>query len=377
MDKPSARKALNKVKAKVEYVQGPVKKDPDTAPIADAMRAYWERDTLSFSIPAHVGARGEFEPAAAGWAGIDAFRFDLPMSHGVDNRHRSWQVQSTAQELFADAVDAKQTLFSTNGSSLSAHVAMMTVAGPGEKIVMARNGHKSAFAGLVMSGADPVWVEPEYDDELDVAHGVNAERLAEVLERTPDARAVMIFTPSYYGVSGDVPGLAQVCHARDLPLVTDDAWGLDYDFHPELPPPALKCGSDLAIGSVHKTLTGLSQTSVLSVGSDRIDTERLQLCFELEESTSVSALLLSSIDGARLQFQREGDELLRRALTRARRLREAIEQMPGLDLMTDVVVGKPGAADFDQTHVTFDVTGLGLTGYQAADWLRDEHQIEF
>src|SRR2546423_7350222 len=134
------------------------------------MRAYWERDMLTFSIPAHNGGRGP-APEFTHWAGMDAARFDLPMSHGADTRNRAWKVQATAQELFAEALGAKQTLFSTNGSSLNAHVAIMTVAGPGETLVMARNGHKSAFAGLVLSGARPAYVDPYYDEELEIALG--------------------------------------------------------------------------------------------------------------------------------------------------------------------------------------------------------------
>src|SRR3954462_13421266 len=273
----SMKRAANRVKSAVRQRQGPARREQDATPIADAMRAFWERDMLSFSIPAHSGGRGP-APEFTRWAGIEAARFDLPMSHGVDTRDRAWQVQSTAQELFADAVGAKETLFSTNGSSMSVHVAIMTVAGPGDTVVMARNGHKSSFAGLILSGARPVYVDPYYDEELEIAHLALADDFAAALERHPEARAGLIFTPSYYGTAADVKALADACHQHDIPLVTDDAWGLDYSLggHPDLPSAALEQGSDLAIGSVHKTLTGLSQTSVLSVGSDRIDSERLQ-----------------------------------------------------------------------------------------------------
>jgi arginine/lysine/ornithine decarboxylase len=125
---------------------------------------------VSFAIPAHNGGRGPL-PEVAKWAGLDAVRSDVSMSHGVDTRDRAWKVQSTAQELFAEAVGAKQVLFSTNGSSMSVHVAVMTVAGPNDTIVLARNGHKSVFAALVLSGARPVWVDPYYDDELEIALG--------------------------------------------------------------------------------------------------------------------------------------------------------------------------------------------------------------
>src|SRR3954464_12527745 len=285
------KKAVNKVKTAVEGREGPVRKEQDAAPIADAMRDFWDRGMLTFSIPAHNGGRGP-APEFTKWAGMDAARFDVPLSHGVDTRDRAWGVQSTAQELFAEAVGAKQTLFSSNGSTLSVHVAIMTVAGPGDTLVMARNGHKSSFAGLVLSGARPVYVDPYYDEDLEIALGPQPADLERALDEHPGAKAALVFTPSYYGTNADVAGLAEACHSRGLPLVTDDAWGLDYALsgHPELPNGALEEGSDLAIGSVHKTLSGLTQTSVLSVGSDRIDTERLQLCFEIEESTSASAL---------------------------------------------------------------------------------------
>src|SRR4051794_24929514 len=363
----------------MEERAGPAQKDQEAAPIADAMRDYWARGMLTFSIPAHNGGRGP-APEFTQWAGAEAARFDVPMSHGVDTRDRAWAVQATAQELFAEAVGAKQTFFSTNGSTLSVHVALMAVAGPGDTIVMARNGHKSSFAGLVLSGARPVYVDPYYDEDLEIALGPEPADFAAALDRHPEAKAGLVFTPSYYGTSADVAGLAELCHARDLPLVTDDAWGLDYALsgHPDLPKGALEEGSDLAIGSVHKTLSGLTQTSVLSVGSDRIDTERLQLCFELEESTSASALLLSSIDGARRQFVRDGEQLLDRAVTSARLLRDRLRtEIPELRVVDpDDLVGLPGVVAADPTHVMIETKAVALTGFQADDWLRDERQID-
>jgi len=350
----------------------------DAAPIADAMRSYWESGMLSFSIPAHGGGRGP-APEFTRWAGEAAARFDLPMTHGVDTRDAAREVTATARQLFAEAVGAKQTLFSTNGSSLSVHVAMLTVAGPGRPLVLSRNAHKSEMAGLVLSGSRPVYLEPTYDEELELALDPRVADLQRLLDGA-EADAVMVVTPSYYGTSAAIGGLADVCHGRDLPLVTDDAWGLDYGLcgHPDLPRGALEQGADLAIGSVHKTLTGLTQTSVLSVGSDRIDTERLGLCFELEESTSVSALLLSSIDGARRQFVRDGAELLSRAVDSANLLRERLaSEVPELRVIgLDELREKPGVAAVDTTHVLIETAPAGLTCYEADDWLRDERQID-
>src|SRR4051812_16232790 len=159
MDRTRAQKFLTKLSAKREERKSPVSKDQESVPIADAMRAYHERGMLSFGIPGHSGGRGP-KPEFTRWLGDDAARFDLPMTHGVDTRNRVWAVQETAQELFADAVGASETLFSTNGSSLSVRVALMAVAGPGDTVIMARNPHKSSVAALIMSGARPAWSGP-------------------------------------------------------------------------------------------------------------------------------------------------------------------------------------------------------------------------
>jgi arginine decarboxylase len=374
MDVDAARER-NQAKAQEEAERGPARSDREAAPIAEAIEAFHDRGDLAFGIPAHRAGTGDIVPDLAAVAGMDTFRADPGMNSGVDTRHQSWQVEPTAMELFAQAVGADQTLFSTNGSTENVHVAMLTAVKPGETIVMARNGHKSAFSALVLSGARPVYVDPVYDERWQVAHGVDAAELERVLAATSAARAVMVFTPSYYGVGADIKALAETAHAHGLPLMTDDAWGLDYSFCSRLPPSAIESGADLAIGSVHKTLNGLGQTSVLSVQGDRIDAERLELVFELEQSTSASALLLASIDAARRQFQRDGEQLLGRAIDHADRLRDAIDQMPGYELMTDDVLDGGGAFTLDPTHVTFDVTGLGMTGFSAADWLRQHRGI--
>jgi arginine decarboxylase len=364
------RRKQNMEKTEHEAQRGPARDSPDAVPVGDAIVAFHERGDLAFAIPAHRSGTGALTPDAVRWTGQQAFRADVGMNNGVDNRHQSWQVEPTAMQLFAQAVGAEETLFSTNGSTENVHVAIMTAIKPGETIVLARNGHKSVFAGLVLAGAWPVYVDPVYDATLQIAHGVDPAELGRVLDEHPQARAAMIFSPSYYGVSADVKALAEVAHAHDLPLLTDDAWGLDYGFCSRLPPSALASGADLAIGSVHKTLSGLSQTSVVSVQGERIDRDRLHVVFELEQSTSASSLLISSIDAARRQFQRDGEWLLGDAIDRAELLRGAIEEIPGLELMDETNILGPGAVALDPTHVTFDVIGLGLTGYSAADWLQ-------
>jgi arginine decarboxylase len=377
-DHVETTKERNEDEAQARAERGPARMDQETTPVADALQNFWERDTLSFGVPAHQGGRGP-APEAARWAGMDAVRADAPMANGVDRLDRSWQVQSTAQQLFAEATGADQTFFSTNGSSMSVRVAMMAVAGPGETLLMARNGHKSAFAALVLSGANPVYDDPVYDEQFELAHGVEVSAMEAALGAHPEAKAAIVFTPSYYGTSADVRELAGACHECGIPLVTDDAWALDYAFvsHPKLPEGALAQGADLAIGSVHKTLSGFAQTSVLSIRDDLVDPERLSLCFELEESTSVSTLMLLGIDAARRQFVREGYELLERALQTAKLARERLAvEVPELYVVDPEELGsRPGVVGVDPTHLLVEVAPVGLTGYEARHWLIDQHAI--
>ena len=226
----------NRDKAQEEADRGPVRAEPGAVPIGEAIEAFHAGDPLLFGIPGHLAGRGGVVPDAARWTGLDAFRSDVGMDKGIDNRHQSWGVEPTAMQLFAEAIGADQTLFSTHGSTGNVHVAMLAALEPGETLVMARNGHKSAFAGLVLSGARPVYVDPVYDDRRQLAHGVDPAELKRVLDAHPEARAVMVFTPTYYGVSSDVAALADIAHAHDLPLLTDDAWGLDYPFCSRLSP---------------------------------------------------------------------------------------------------------------------------------------------
>jgi arginine decarboxylase len=373
MQNVKLQKTVNRAKAKLEQMRGPARKSQDAAPVVEAIRAFYGDESYAFTIPAHKSGRGS-DPRVHDVLG-DAFRADIAMANGVDNRHQAWQVQAVAQELAAEAFGADQTLFSTGGSSLSVHAAMSAVAGPQDTIAVARNLHKSAASGLIHTGARPLWIQPDYDEEWEIAHCVTADAVRGTLEAHPETKAVFVVSPTYYGVAGDLAAIAEVCHAHDVPLVTDDAWGTLFPFHPDLPPGAIHSGVDLALGSVHKTLSGLSQTSFLSIQGKRVDASRLQLAFEAFESSSSSALLVSSIDAARRQFVEDGERLIGGALELASELRDAIAAIPGLDLMGDTVLERPGASGFNPLHVSFDVTGLGITGYHASDWLRGHHSL--
>jgi arginine decarboxylase len=348
--------------------------DQNEAPIVEAIRDYLERDPAPFLIPAHKQGRS-LDPFTLDALGADTYRHDIGMLNGLDDIHESREIQIRAQDLFADLVGADQSFYLVNGSTLSVQCAIMAVARPGEKLLVARNSHKSVFSGLIVGGIEPVWLEPEFDDELDVAHGLDPDAVARALDEHPDARGVVAVSPSYYGVASDLRGIADACHAHGVPLIADDAWGAHFPFHDDLPDGSLASGSDIAIASFHKTLTGLQQASVLSIQGDLVDSKLISDRIGLVETSSVSSAILASMDAARRGLALHGEEALTRTLELARRARMAIDALPGLDLMGREVLGRCGAHDLDETKLTIDVSGLGTHGFAVCDWLRNEHGV--
>lgn len=374
-DRRSRLRDHNEQRSQEDFVRGPAREDQGTVPVIDALSAHHQDAVLPSRIPAHQKEKAAPRPAVEA-LGRRVFANDVSRLHGLDNRHKSWQVRSAAERLFAQALGAQETLFSTNGSTTSVHTAMHAVAGPGDKVAIARNAHLSVVTGFILTGALPVWVEPSYDDDAELAHGVTPSTLAAALEDHPDVKAAIVTTPTFYGVSSDVAALADICHNRGIPLVVDGAWGLAYSFHPDLPPSALESGADIAIGSLHKTIGGLGQTSVISVQGEHIDRDRFRLALALFESTSTSTVLLASIDAARHQMVHHGQELIGESLRLAGRLRREIAQIESVRLMSEEhVLRDPSAHGFNPQHVCFDVTPLGLTGYEAGDWLRDQAKV--
>src|SRR3954447_10353660 len=348
--------------------------DQSQAPLLEALQAYHQSDAVSFSIPAHKEGRS-LDEMTGEILGEGPYRGDAPMHKGLDDRVSTYKVQTLAQQLAADAFGADQALFSTNGSTLSVQIAVLAVTHPGQEVAVARNVHKSVISGLILSGAHPVFVDPVYDDEYALAHAVTPEALEAALAAHPGVKAMLAVRPTVAGVAADVPALARVCHAHGIPLIADDAWGADFTFHPELPPGSTEAGADLAIASFHKSLTGLMQTSIILVQGDRIDMERLQLALDGFETTSTSALLVASIDAARRAMALHGKELLGRALALSRRGGEAIGALPGIRLIGPELEGRPGVAARDETKLIVDVTGLGISGFQAADWLYEHRRV--
>ncbi|MFH8993013.1 aminotransferase class I/II-fold pyridoxal phosphate-dependent enzyme [Streptomyces sp. NPDC017940] len=350
--------------------------DHSQAPVLEALAAYREHGHLAFSPPGHKQARGA-DPRVREVLGDAVFHGDLLASGGLDDRLTRAAVLERAEKLMADAVHASHTFFSTCGSSLSVKAAMLSVAGPHTKLLVGRDAHKSVVSGLVLSGIHPVWVEPRWDAERHLAHAPAAEDYEAAFRAHPDAKGALITSPTPYGSCADLEGVARVCHSRSVPLIVDEAWGAHLPFHPDLPKWAMDAGADVCVTSIHKMGSGLEQGSVFHLQGDLIEPHVLESRADLLGTTSPSVLLYAGLDGWRRQMALRGEQLLGRALAHAHEVRAAIEAIDGLHVNgRDDFCGPGLAHDFDPLPVVIEVAGLGITGYQAADWLREQHAID-
>lgn len=341
-------------------------------PLLDALKANAARPHAAFYTPGHKRGVG-ISPRLVDLLGEAVFRADLTELSELDNLFVPQGVIQQAQQLAAEAFGATQTYFLVNGSTCGIEAAILATCGMGDKIILPRNVHSSLVAGLILSGAIPIFVNPEYDPILDIAHSITPASVQAALSEHPDAKAVMIVYPTYYGVCGDVEAIARITHQYNIPLLVDEAHGAHFAFHPQLPIAALAAGADLSVQSIHKTLGAMTQASMLHIRGNRVDSDRLNKALQLVQSTSPSYILLASLDAARQQMALHGFELMSRTLQLADDARTRISQIPGLSVLeispSPSFPLPPSSVALDKTRLTVTVSGLGLTGFEAEEIL--------
>ena len=338
-------------------------------PLLDALRDRTNHPHAPFYAPGHKRGQGISGPLVDLF-GATVFRSDLPELPELDNLFNPEGAIAAAQDLAAEAFGAKSTRFLANGSTCGIIAAILATSGPGDKIILPRNIHSSAISGLILSGAIPIFVNPEYDRTWDIANSITPEATASALEQHPDAKAVMMVYPTYHGVCGDLRAIAQITHQYNIPLLVDEAHGAHFNFHPNLPEPALSAGADLTVQSIHKTLGAMTQASMLHVKGDRIDIQKLNRALQLVQSTSPSYILLASLDAARQQIALHGEQLMTQTLLLAEKARSRISLIPGLSVLEPL--NTPGFAALDRTRLTVKVSDLGITGFAADEILHSE-----
>jgi arginine decarboxylase len=340
--------------------------DQDATPFLDALKQLKEGGPYSFSLPGHRFGVG-IDDRTAEVIPRSTFAADVIMAKSS---------VSDAEELYADAVGARHAVFTTCGSSISIHTAMLTVCGPETKVLVDRNVHKSVVASLILAGAEPVWLRPCWDHHRELAHPANADSVRQALRSHPDIGAVIMITPTEYGTGADVRGVAELCHERGIPLLVDEAWGGHFGFHPAPPTAAVQAGADLAVQSLHKADGGLCQASMILLGGDLVDPVDLRLRLDLITTTSPSPLMYGSIDGWRRHLALNGEELIDAALSRADGIRSRLGKVPRLSVIDESIHDSEGVAEWDPLKLCVDVSGLGITGYQAQDWLLSEWNLK-
>jgi arginine/lysine/ornithine decarboxylase len=349
--------------------------DQNEAPLVDALAEYHRLDRYGFTPPGHRQGRGA-DPRVRKVLGADTFRSDVLASAGLDDRSSSGGYLKKAEQLMAEAVGAEQAFFSTCGSSLSVKAAVLAVAAGKGDLLVSRDAHKSIVAGLVFSGIQPRWIKPRWDPEMHLAHPPSPADVEEMWQRYPDAAGVLIVSPTPYGTCADIAAIAKICHSRGKPLIVDEAWGAHLPFHKGLPTWAMDAGADICVVSVHKMGAGFEQGSVYHLQGDLVDPAHLSACADLLMTTSPNAILYSAIDGWRRQMVQNGTELLGNALTLAERLRREIDALSGLHVLEDELLAVESTHDLDRMQILIDLTELGISGYQAADWLRQYRQLD-
>jgi arginine decarboxylase len=358
--------------------------DQSEAPYLDAVVAYVARNPGRFHIPGHKGTGAD--PALTEALGAAAILHDVPPSiEGIDVGPAPTPFQR-AQHLAADAWGARRSWFLVNGASGGNHAICMSLAhaigeltaGPPHRgrVVVQRNVHSSIIDGLVLSGLRPSFVAPEIDTELGIAHCVMPDALDAALNAEPEAEAVMLVSPTYFGAVARIEELAEVAHARDIPLVVDEAWGSHLYFHEGLPSGALRGGADLVLSSTHKIVGSLTQAAILHLGDGvRVDEELIDRSVTLVESTSPNALLTASIDAARRYAVTKGHELLDETLATLARTRERVREIPSLDVLDERLAGRTSVAAWDPLRLSVDVRGTGATGHRIAQLMRERDDI--
>ncbi|MBU5590819.1 aminotransferase class I/II-fold pyridoxal phosphate-dependent enzyme [Clostridium sp. MSJ-4] len=351
------------------------KLDQNETPLFDALLEYVNRETIPFHVPGHkkgIGMDEEFKS----FIGENPFKIDVTVFKLVDSLHHPTGPIKKAQELASDAYGSEAAFFSIHGTSGAIQAMIMSVVNAGDTIVVPRNVHKSVTAGIILSGAVPVYMQPELDKDVGIAQGVTPETVEATLREHPEAKAVLIINPTYYGVSTDIKKIADIVHSYDIPLIVDEAHGPHLSFNDKLPMSAIEAGADICSQSTHKIIGALTQCSLLHVNSKYVDPTRVQQILNLLQTTSPSYILMASLDCARRQIALHGKELLEGSIALSNYAREEINKIPGFYCFGNEILGNPGVFALDPTKITITCRDLGITGYDLDMILSTKYHIQ-
>ena len=333
------------------------------APLLQAAQRYLDIDHAAFYMPAHK--RGQsIDRELQALMGANIFRLDLPELPDLE------EPIALAEELAADAYGSDRAWFLTNGSTCGVQAMLLATCQEGDKILIGRNCHKAAIAGLVLSGAKPIYLPTDYLPEFDLDLGVSPNTLEFFLHQHPDTKAVMLVSPNYFGVCGELEKMVAIAHRFEIPLLVDAAHGAHLGFHPDLPISALQAGADLVVQSTHKMAGSLTQSSILHLQGDRVNIAQIDRALEILRSTSPNLLLMISLDVARRQMATQGNGLLSETLRLSREVRSQLQQIPKLPTFNQIEI-----PTLDETRLTVMVNQLGITGFEVDEYFHAQLNV--
>jgi arginine/lysine/ornithine decarboxylase len=346
------------------------------APIYTALERFRKQRVVPFDVPGHKRGRGN--PELVELLGERCVNIDVNSMKPLDNLCHPVSVIKEAEELAADAFGAAHAFLMVNGTTSSVQAMILSVCKPGDKIIMPRNVHKSAINALILCGAIPVYIDPKVDTHLGIPLGSELSDARAAVEANPDAVAILINNPTYYGICSDLKGLVKLAHEHHMLALVDEAHGTHLYFGPDLPCSAMEAGADMSAVSMHKSGGSLTQSSILLVGP-RVNAGYVGQIINLTQTTSASYLLMSSLDISRRNLALRGKESFAKVVNMAQYARHEINDVGGYYAYGTELINGGSIYDFDTTKLAVYTRGIGLTGIEVYDLLRDEYdiQIEF
>ncbi len=335
-------------------------------PVLDALKNLMEENSVSFHMPGHKGKNtlinwGEYIPY-----------IDTTEVEGMDNLLEPRGIIQESQEHAAKVYGSKATYYAVNGSTGSIYIALATITKPGDKVLIQRNCHKAVYNALILNRLQPVYIYPNYNENHNVLTGLYPEDIDEALTENPDIKAVVMTYPNYYGVCSDVKAIADIVHKHNKILMVDEAHGPHMTFSDKLPISALEAGADIVIHSTHKTLPSFTQTSMIHVGTDRIDLNKLRDRYQLYTTTSPSYLFTLSNEIAAAYMDGEGRERLDKSIDKVNEVISRLQQIPRVE----VFVGDSEDEtiyDKDNTKILINIDGI--RGSMVKKLLRTKYNI--
>ncbi|MCR5794904.1 MAG: aminotransferase class I/II-fold pyridoxal phosphate-dependent enzyme [Solobacterium sp.] len=349
--------------------------DQDKAPVFEASMQYAERRPAYFCVPGHRYENGT-GTLLREYAGDNIFKIDITETGITDDLHCPSGAIKEAQELAAALWGADWTFFLVNGSTCGNQAMILSALKPSESILVAGNSHRSVNSALILSGAKPVYIMPEYISDWGIYGGIGPEEAEKMFRLHPECRAMIVTSPSYYGIVSDIRALAEICHRHGALLLVDEAHGTHCYFSAQLPEGALACGADMCVQSLHKTGGALTQSSLLHVKSSRTDIDMVRKSLQIVQSSSPSYILLNSIDTARRDLALHGRDMMRNAFELASLAREKINAIPGMRCAGRELEGTASVFRFDETRLVISASQMGITGFDLKTRLFEEYNVE-